>query len=109
MNDISYIIVQRSLSRIPEDTECVVVVPSTLQGCFATSLGVHIHDISHLLFVGVDLNYLPQIHVSSGVVMSTILQDLFSNQNLMCPVVTITNLKLDGTAYDLGCVLGKGV
>lgn len=109
INDISYIIVQRSLSRIPEDTECVVVVPSTLQGCFATSLGIHIHDISHLLFVGVDLNYLPQIHISSGVVMSTLLQDLFSNQNLMCPVVTITNLKLDGTAYDLGCVLGKGV
>ena len=109
VQDADYLIVQCALENIPKDTECVVVVPSTVAGCLNVGEIVDTQQSTGLLFVGVDLNYLPQIHISSGEVMSKILQDVTSTKGIICPVVTITNLKLNGTAYDLGSVLGKGV
>ena len=107
--DFDYIVVESPVEDVPENTQLVVVLPSTITGLLSGCSTIDKGRIPYCNFVGVDLNDLPETHVSSGVVMSTILSDILTTSNIVCPVVTINSLKLNGAAYDLGIVLGRSL
>lgn len=109
MYDFDYIMCEINLNEVPDDEHVTIVTPSTITDVLATGELVDKSIIPNCSFVGVDLNYLPESHVSSGVVMSKILNDILSSTDIVCPVVTITSLRLDNTPYDLGSILNKGV
>lgn len=107
--DFDYIVVESSVSDVPENMPLVVVLPSTIPDLLAGCEDIDIGRIPYCNFVGVDLNDLQEVHVSSGVVMSTILSDILTTPNIECPVVTINSLCLNGAAYDLGAILKRSL
>ena len=107
--DFTYIISEISLDELPHNTPVTVTVPSTVLGTLATGELVDKSFVPFCRFVGINLKYLHERHINSGVVMSTILSDLLSTQELICPVVTITSLRLNGASYDLGAILSGGI
>lgn len=107
--DFDYIVVESPIEDVPENTELVVVLPSTITGLLEGCAPIDKGRIEYCNFVAVDLNDLPETHVSSGTVMSTILSDILTTPDVICPVVTINSLRLDGSAYDLGIVLGRSL
>lgn len=109
MSDFTYIITEMEIEELPHNVPVTVVVPSTITDILATGEKIDKSLIPYCRFVGVDLKELPETHVSSGVVMSSILNDILTEKNIICPVVTVSSLKLGDAAYDLGGILGKGV
>lgn len=108
-DDFSYIISEVEVEELPHATPVTVVVPSTIPDILATGELIDKSLIPYCRFVGVDLKDLPETHVSSGVVLSKVLNDILTEQNIVCPVVTISSLRLGDTAYDLGGLLGRSV
>lgn len=106
-NDFTYLLHEIPLEEITTNHVATVTVPSTVIGTLATGELVDKSLLDNVNFVGVNLNQLPEIHINSGVVMSTLLADILSTKDIVCPVVTINSLKLHGSAYDLGKVLGR--
>lgn len=108
-NDFQYLINEITLEEILQNTPTTVVVPSTVIGCLQTGEAVDRSLVPFCKFVGVNLKQIPEIHINSGIVMSTILSDVLTTPNLVCPVVTLSSLKLLGSTYDLGSILSKEV
>lgn len=106
LDDAKYMMSEIELSEITSNMIATVTVPSTVLGALSTGEAIDKSLIPNCRFVGVNLKHLPQIHVNSGVVMSTLLSDILSTTDIICPVVTITSLLLNTTAYDLKIVLG---
>lgn len=107
LEDITYFVMETSIDEIPQNTISTIVVPSTLTGLLSAGEKIDKSMIPYCRFVGVNLNDLPETHINSGVVMSSILCDILTTEIIICPVVTMTSLRLNGQAYDLGIVLGK--
>ena len=74
--DFDYIVVESSVSDVPENMPLVVVLPSTIPDLLAGCEDIDIGRIPYCNFVGVDLNDLQEVHVSSGVVMCTVGKEL---------------------------------
>lgn len=108
-NDFSYVINEIDLEDMPSNQPVVVTVPSTVLGTLATGEKVDKLFVPYCRFVGVNLEYLNEIHINSGIVMSTILSDILSTQGIVCPVVTVSSLRLNGSTYDLGAIISGGV
>ena len=108
MSDFRYIISEVEIDELPYDTPVTVVVPSTITDILATGEMIDKSIVPYCRFVGVDMKELPETHVSSGVVMSKILNDILSETGIVCPVITISSLRLGNSAYDLGGILGRG-
>lgn len=106
IEDFTYMMCEIDLGEITSNMIVTVTVPSTVLGTLQTGEMVDKSLVPNCRFVGVNLKQLPQIHVNSGVVMSTLLSDILSTTDIICPVITITSLLLNATAYDLGIVLG---
>lgn len=109
VNDFTYLIYEIPLEEILQNTPTTVTVPSTVIGTLQTGEGIDRSFVSNCHFVGVNLKQLPDIHINSGVVMGTILNDILSVNNIVCPVVTLSCLRLKDAAYDLGELLGRSV
>lgn len=109
IEDFDNIITECNINEAPADIPITVVIPSTITDLLETGEMIDKSVIPWCNFVGVDLKYLPEAHVSSGLVMSKVLNDVMTEQNIVCPVVTISSLRLGDTAYDLGGILGGGV
>lgn len=109
MHDFTYIIDEVCLEEMPDDCPVTIVTPSTITDVLATGERIDKSAVKNCRFVGVDLGYLPEVHVSSGIVLGSILNDILTCTNVICPVVEISSLRLDNTPYDLGGILGKGV
>lgn len=107
--DFRYIICESSIEELPHETNVTIVIPSTVTDVLATGELIDRSVVKYCRFVGVDMRDLPETHISSGVVMSKILNDILTVNNIICPVVTIPSLRLGDAAYDLGGILGKGV
>lgn len=107
--DFKYLICECKVEDIPNGVASTIVVPSTVTDLLETSERIDKAILPFCRFVGVDMNYLPETHISSGVVMSKLLNDVLSESGIVCPVITVTCLRLGDTPYDLGGVLGKGV
>ncbi len=107
--DFDYFVVESDVENVPEATNLTVVFPSTITGLLQVIETVDKSRLPYCDFVGVDLCDLPETHVSSGVVMSKILCDLMTEQNIVCPVIRVTSLRLDGSAYDFGLMLGRSL
>lgn len=109
MKDFNYIINEVEIDDLPLTVPSTIVVPSTITDIL--SVGEHVDKslLRYCRFIGVDLKELPETHVSSGIVMSKLLNDILTENNIICPVVTISSLRLGNTAYDLGGILGRGV
>ena len=99
-------ITEIALGEITSNMSVTVTVPSTVIGALSTGELIDKSLVANCSFIGVNLKQLPQIHVNSGVVMSTLLSDVLSTNDIICPVITISSLLLNTTAYDLGGVLG---
>ncbi len=108
-SDFDYFIVENIVEDVPEATELTVVFPSTITGVLQVIETLDKSRFPYCDFVGVDLCDLPETHVSSGVVMSKILSDLLTEKNVVCPVIKVTSLRLDGSAYDFGIMLGRSL
>lgn len=106
LNDATYMITEIALGEITSNMRVTVTVPSTVIGALSTGELIDKSLVANCSFIGVNLKHLPQIHVNSGVVMSTLLSDVLSTNDIICPVITISSLLLNTTAYDLGGVLG---
>ena len=106
-NEFTYLIQELHIEELATNHVATVTVPSTVLGTLATGELIDKSLIDNINFVGVNINHLPEIHINSGVVMSKLLCDILSTNNIECPVVTINSLKLHGSAYDLGKVLGR--
>lgn len=106
--DIDNFVVELPYSEIPYGRHITAVAPSTVIGALRVCEQLDKTMLPRTRFVGVDLNQLPEVHVNSGVVMSYILRDVFGDNSILCPVVTITSLKLNGSIYDMGTVLNGG-
>lgn len=109
MTDFKYLVSEVEIGELPYDTPVTVVMPSTITDILATGELVDKSLVPYCRFVGIDMKDLPETHVSSGMVMSKILDDILSEKNIVCPVVTVSSLRLGDTAYDLGGLLGRGV
>ena len=107
IDDIPNMIVEVDLSEMPEQTPVVVVTPSTITGLLNTAEHVDKSYVKNCNFVAVSLKDLPETHVDSGVVLSSICNDILSTSGIICPVVTMSSLRLNGQAYDLGTLLCK--
>lgn len=107
--DFSYIITETEIEELPHATPVNVVIPSTITGLLSTGELIDKSIIPYCRFVGVDLKDLPETHVSSGLVMSKILNDILTETNIVCPVVTMSSLRLGEVAYDLGGLIGRSV
>ena len=108
-NDFGYLITEVDLEEMPSNLPVIVTVPSTVLGTLSTGEKVDKSFVPYCHFVGVNLKYLNELHINSGVVMSTLLSDILSSQDIICPVVTVTSLLLNGTSYDLGAIIGGGI
>ena len=106
IEDFTYMISEIGLGEITSNMVATVTVPSTVLGTLETGEQVDKSLVPNCRFVGVNLKHLPDIHVNSGVVMSTLLSDILSTNDIICPVVTVSSLLLNSTAYDLGGILG---
>ena len=106
-NEFTYLVQEIALDELATNHVATVVVPSTVLGTLETGEMIDKSLIDNINFVGVNLNQLPEIHINSGVVMSKLLSDILSTADIECPVVTISSLRLHGSAYDLGKVLGR--
>lgn len=107
LDSIPNMIVEVNLDNIPEQTPVVIVTPSTITGVLSTAEKVDKSYVPNCRFVGVNLKDLPETHVDSGIVLSTICNDVLSSTGIICPVVTMSSLRLNGQAYDLGTLLCK--
>lgn len=107
IEDFTYLVVETDLEEISTDHVSVVTVPSTVLGVLSTGEKIDKSYVPFCRFVGINLNYLPEIHVNSGIVVSTLLSDILSVQDIICPVVTINSLKMSGAIYDLGSILER--
>lgn len=107
LSDFPNMIVETEIEDIPEMAKAVVVLPSTITGCLSTADKVDKSMVPNCRFVGVSLQDLPETHVDSGVVLSSICNDILSTNSIICPVITMTSLRLNGQAYDLGTLLCK--
>lgn len=107
-SDLDYIICETTLDQLPMYKDFTAVIPSTMKGILSSGERIDKMYYRHAKFVGVNLSYLPQIHLNSGSVMSMLLRDLLTDNDIVCPVITINSLKLNGTAYDLGAIVGGG-
>lgn len=108
-SDFDYFIVENIVEDVPEATELTIIFPSTITGVLQVMETIDKSRIPYCDFVGVDLGDLPETHVSSGVVMSKLLCDLFTERGLVCPVIRVDSLRLDGSAYDFGIMLGRSL
>lgn len=106
INSATYMISEIELSEISSNMTAIVTVPSTVLGTLNTGELVDKSLVPNCRFVGVNLKHIPEIHINSGVVMSTLLSDVMSTNDIICPVVTVSSLLLNSTAYDLGIILG---
>lgn len=106
--DIDHLVVELPFSEAPYGRGLTVVMPSTVTGVLQACEQIPKSMIEFIRFVGVNLNQLPEVHVNSGVVMSYVLRDVLGEQSILCPVVTVTSLRLNGTVYDMGTVLSGG-
>lgn len=109
VHEFEYMLYEIPLEGILQNVLTTVVVPSTVIGCLQTGEAIDRSFVDDCKFVGVNLKQVPEIHINSGTVMATILADVLTTPKLICPVVTISSLKLLGSAYDLGGLLGKEV
>lgn len=109
VSDFKYFVTECDVEDIPNGVSATVVIPSTITDLLETCEMLDKSVVQYCSFVGVDMNYLPETHVSSGTVMSKLLCDVLSESQVLCPVIAITSLRLGETPYDLGGVLGKGV
>lgn len=105
--DFDYMITECAIEELPHDVPVTIVVPSTITDTLAVGQLVDKSMIPFVKFVGVDLKYLPEVHVNSGLVLGSILDDILTESGIRCPVITISSLRLGSTAYDLGAVLGR--
>ena len=108
LSDVDNFVVELPFSEIPYGRHITAVAPSTVIGALRLSEQLDKTMLPRTQFVGVNLNQLQEIHVNSGVVMSYILRDVFGDNSILCPVVTVTSLRLNGTIYDMGSILNGG-
>lgn len=108
LKDVDYLVCEIPMDQLPLHRDFTLVVPSTMRGMLTIGEQLDRMYYRNAKMIGVNLKYLPEIHLNSGVVMSMILRDLLSDNSILCPVVTISSLKLNGSAYDLGAVLNGG-
>lgn len=104
--DYNYMMFELPIDKIPHNTNVTITMPSTITGVLATGELIDKSLVDYCTFVAVDLNDLPETQVDSGLVISNILNDVISVQSIDCPVLKVSSLKLKGTFYDLGNVLG---
>lgn len=107
--EFDYFVVENAIEDVPEETNMIVVMPSTVTGLLSVGETIDKSWLPYCDFVGVDLLDLPETHISSGVVMSKILNDIMSDNGIVCPVITISSLRLDGACYDFGTILGRSL
>lgn len=108
-SSFDYFVVESPIEDVPENTHLVVTLPTTITGVLENCEGIDKSMLPYCDFVGIDLKDLPETHVSSGIVISKILHDILSDPTIVCPVVTMSSLRLNGASYDLGIVLGRSL
>lgn len=106
LNDFDYMIIEADIDEVPHASEFTCVVESTIISLLKTGEQLDKSMVKYAKFVGIDLGDLAETHVSSGAVMQNMLQDILSEEEVVCPVVRLSSLKLGNTAYDLAAVLG---
>ena len=106
--DLDHFVVELNFDEMPYGSRSTVVIPSTVIGVLTACEQIDKTMLPNIQFVGVNMNQLPEVHVNSGVVMSYILRDVMGDEDILCPVVTVTSLRLNGTIYDMGTVLNGG-
>lgn len=106
MQDFDYIIIEGGVEDIPDDTHVTVVLQSTVTGVLSGIESIQKSMVPYCHFVGINLQDLSETHINSGLVIGKILDDLFEYQGTQCPVFTLTSLRLNGSAYDFGELLG---
>lgn len=107
LTDLKFFVVESEIDNLPQNNFTTIVVPSTITGILSVGEKVDKSLLPFCNFISVNLNDLPETHVNSGIVVSSILNDILSVNNIICPVVTMSSLRLNGQAYDLGIILGK--
>ena len=106
LEDFDYILIEGGIDDIPEDTPVTVVLPSTITGVLECAEKIDKSVIPYCSFVGINLQDLPETHVNSGEVITRIIDDIVDVKGTTCPVFTLTSLRLNGSAYDFGKLLG---
>ncbi len=104
-DSVTYMIIEAHFEEVPKQTACSVVLPNTVIGCLELSESIDVDMLPYCRFVAVSFNQIPEVHINSGAVLSKILQDVLSDTSIVCPVVTITSLRINETPYDLGAIL----
>lgn len=107
LSDFDYMISECDVEELPHAVPVTVVVPSTITDVLEVGQLIDKSMIPYVKFVGVDLKYLPEVHVNSGLVLGKILDDILTESGIQCPVITLSSLRLGNAAYDLGAVLGR--
>lgn len=106
LEDFDYIIIEGGIEDIPDDTPVTVVLPSTVTSVLEGVEKIDKSLVPFCKFVGINLQDLPETHINSGLVITTIINDLLDVKGTECPVFTLTSLRLNGAAYDFGKLLG---
>lgn len=102
---VRHLVIEMAIDFIPHNTPAIVTLPSTVIGCLEVGIQLDHSRVPYCNFVGVNLKELDEIHINNGQQLSTILQDVLDDTSIVCPVVTVSSLRLNGTAYDLGTVI----
>lgn len=107
LEDFDYMIFECDIEELPHAVEVTVVVPSTVTDVLEVGQYIDKSQVPYIRFIGVDLKYLPEVHINSGTVLGSILNDILTESDIKCPVITISSLRLGNAAYDLGAVLWR--
>lgn len=105
---VDFMVVELPFSEIPYGRKVTVTLPSTVPEVLRACEQIDKGSVRDMMFVGVNLNQIPEVHINSGVALSYILRDVLEEQSILCPVVTVTSLRLNGTVYDIGTVINGG-
>lgn len=108
ISDFDYIIAECEIEELPHNVPVTVVTPSTITDVLATGELIDKSLVPYISFVGIDLGDLPETHVSSGMVLGKIFDDVLTESKIECPVLTLSSLRLGNTAYDLGSIISGG-
>ena len=109
MSDFRYILIEHNFNEMPKGQNVTVIIPDTVIGCLKAGESLDKSDVDYVKFIGVDLGQLQEVHLPSSTVISKILQDVLTNTTIHCPIVSMSSMRLNGTIYDLGSVIGRKI
>lgn len=108
MSDIKYLVQELDFAEAPTTERYTAVFTSTVIGVLKMIEQIDVTTIHNAHFVGICMNTLPAITITSSKAAATIIEDVLELQNIDVQLISINSLKIGGDSlYDLHSIIGS--